>query len=56
MYPEVELGPAVIEFRRFTVEYFGYYIEQLPRVEIAWEEYNAKLIECAAKEITWRAP
>ena len=56
MYPEVELGPAVVEFRRFSVEHFSYCIEQLPRVEIAWEEYNAKLIECAAKEITWRAP
>ena len=31
-----------------------YYIEQLPRVEIAWEEYNAKLIECAAQEETWQ--
>ena len=35
MYPEVKLGPAVVEFRRFSVENFGYYIEQLPRVEIA---------------------
>ena len=24
MYPEVELGPAVVEFRIFSVEYFRY--------------------------------
>ena len=49
----MDLGSNVIEFRRFSVEYFGLYIEQLPRVEYAWEQYNAKLIECAAQEKTW---
>ena len=53
MYPEVELGPAVVEFRRFSVEHFSYCIEQLPRVEIAWEEYNAKLIEKARTQSGW---
>jgi hypothetical protein len=52
-YPAVDLAPAVIEFRRFSVEYFGLYIEQKPRVEIAWENYNRKLLECAALEETW---
>jgi len=52
-YPVVDLTPAVIEFRRFSVEYFGLYIVQKPRVELAWENYNRKLIECAALEETW---
>jgi len=52
-YPEVDLEPVVIEFRRFSVEYFGHYIVQKPKVEEAWENYNAKLLECAALEETW---
>merc|ERR1719183_3419200 len=52
-YPAVDLTPAVIEFRRFSVEYFGLYIAQKPRVELAWENYNRKLLECAALEETW---
>merc|ERR1719456_628965 len=52
-YPVVDLTPDVIEFRRFSVEYFGLYIAQKPRVELAWTNYNAKLIECAALEETW---
>jgi hypothetical protein len=52
-YPAVDLAPNVIEFRRFSVEYFGLYIEQKPRVEQAWENYNRKLLECAALEETW---
>jgi len=52
-YPAVDLEPVVIEFRRFSVEYFGLYIVQKPKVEEAWENYNAKLLECAALEETW---
>merc|ERR1719453_362536 len=52
-YPAVDLSPEVIEFRRFSVEYFGLYIHQKPRVELAWENYNRKLLECAALEETW---
>jgi len=52
-YPAVDLEPVVIEFRRFSVEYFGLYILQKPRVEEAWENYNRKLLECAALEETW---
>merc|ERR1719456_2144805 len=52
-YPAIDLTPAVIEFRRFSVEYFGLYIIQKPRVELAWENYNRKLLECAALEETW---
>jgi len=52
-YPIIDLESNVIEFRRFSVEYFGFYIIQLPRVEIAWERYWAKLTECAALEETW---
>ena len=52
-YPSIDLAPAVIEFRRFSVEYFGLYILQKPRVELAWENYNRKLLECAALEETW---
>jgi hypothetical protein len=52
-YPEIVLTPEVIEFRRFSVEYFGLYILQKPRVELAWENYNRKLIECAEKEESW---
>jgi len=52
-YPVVDLTPEVIEFRRFSVEYFGLYIAQKPRVELAWENYNRKLLECAALEETW---
>merc|ERR1719453_796627 len=52
-YPAVDLAPDVIEFRRFSVEYFGLYIAQKPRVELAWENYNRKLLECAALEETW---
>merc|ERR1719181_842318 len=52
-YPVVDLTPDVIEFRRFSVEYFGLYIAQKPRVEEAWENYNRKLLECAALEETW---
>jgi len=52
-YPAVDLEPVVIEFRRFSVEYFGLYILQKPRVEEAWNNYNSKLLECAALEETW---
>jgi hypothetical protein len=52
-YPVVDLTPAVIEFRRFSVEYFGLYIAQKPKVEKAWRDYNSKLLECAALEETW---
>jgi len=52
-YPEIDYTPAVLEFRRFSVEYFGHYIQKLPEVELAWENYNRKLLECAAKEETW---
>jgi len=52
-YPQVDLEPVVIEFRRFSVEYFGHYIVQKPIVEEAWEAYNRKLLECAALEETW---
>jgi hypothetical protein len=52
-YPHVAFTDAVIEFRRFSVTQFESYIIQKPRVETAWEEYNSKLLECAAYEETW---
>merc|ERR1719183_1387562 len=52
-YPAIDLSADVIEFRRFSVEYFGLYIAQKSRVELAWENYNRKLLECAALEETW---
>ena len=52
-YPVVDYTADVLEFRRFSVNAFGRYIEQKPRVELAWENYNRKLIECAALEETW---
>jgi hypothetical protein len=51
-YPLIN-NDHVIEFRRFSVEQFGHYIRQKPIVELAWENYNRKLIECAALEETW---
>jgi hypothetical protein len=51
-YPLIN-NDHVIEFRRFSVEQFGLYIHQKPRVELAWENYNRKLLECAALEETW---
>jgi len=51
-YPEID-NDHVIEFRGFSVEQFGRYIHQKPVVELAWENYNRKLLECAAKEETW---
>jgi len=53
-YPIIDLEPNVITFRTFSVDYFRLYVEQLPRVEIAWERYNSKLIECAHLEETWQ--
>jgi hypothetical protein len=51
-YPLIN-NDHVIEFRRFSVEQFGHYIHQKPIVELAWENYNRKLLECAALEETW---
>jgi len=51
-YPEID-NDHVIEFRRFSVTQFGHYIRQKPIVEQAWENYNRKLLECAALEETW---
>jgi hypothetical protein len=51
-YPEIN-NDHVIEFRHFSVTQFGLYIAQKPRVELAWENYNRKLLECAALEETW---
>jgi len=52
-YPPVDLTADVIEFRRFSVDYFGQYILQLPPVDEAWEQYNQKLLQCAALEEVW---
>jgi len=52
-YPVIDYTPAVINFRGFSVEQFGHYILKLPEVELAWENYERKLVECAAKEETW---
>jgi hypothetical protein len=52
-YPTIDYTPAVISFRSFSVEQFGHYIIKLPEVETAWENYNSKLLECAAQEETW---
>jgi len=51
-YPEID-NDHVIEFREFSVNQFGRYIVQKPVVEVAWENYNRKLLECAALEETW---
>lgn len=50
-YPAVDLEDDVFEFRRFSVEYFGLYIEQKPKVEEAWFNYNQKLQECRDLEV-----
>ena len=50
-YPAVDLETDVIEFRRFSVDYFGHYIVQKPRVELAWLNYNNKLVECRNLEV-----
>jgi len=52
-YPQIDLEDDVIEFRRFSVEHFGEYIVQKPKVEEAWSNYNRKLIECANLEEVW---
>jgi len=52
-YPAVDLEDVVIDFRRFSVDYFGHYIVQKPRVEEAWYNYNLKLVECRALEERW---
>merc|ERR1719329_419769 len=52
-YPQVDLEDDVIEFRRFSVDYFGDYILQKPKVELAWSNYNTKLLECAQLEEVW---
>jgi len=51
-YPLID-NSHVIEFRGFSVNQFGRYIAQKPIVELAWENYNRKLLECAALEETW---
>jgi len=51
-YPLID-NSHVIDFRMFSVTQFGRYIEQKPVVELAWENYNRKLLECAALEETW---
>jgi len=51
-YPAVDYTPDQKEFRRFSVEFFGLYIAQRPKVVEAWENYNIKLAECAEKEET----
>jgi len=45
------LEADVIEFRSFSVDYFGHYIVQKPRVEQAWLNYNNKLVECRHLEV-----
>jgi len=52
-YPQIDLEDDVIEFRRFSVDYFGQYIVQKPKVEEAWRNYNIKLLECADLEDAW---
>jgi hypothetical protein len=52
-YPQIDLEDDVIEFRRFSVDYFGQYIIQKPKVELAWSNYNTKLLECAQLEEAW---
>ena len=51
-YLAVDLGPNVIEFRRFSVEYIALYIEQLPRVEYAWE-FSRKAHRMRSQGKTW---
>jgi len=51
-YPLID-NSHVIAFRSFSVTQFGHYIRQKPIVEQAWENYNRKLLECAALEETW---
>merc|ERR1719446_800645 len=51
-YPIVDLTDQVVQFRSFSVEYFGHYMTQRPIVERAWNEYNTKLLECAVLEET----
>jgi hypothetical protein len=52
-YPTISYSQDVIDFRHFSVEQFGLYIHHKPLVEEAWENYNRKLLECAALEETW---
>jgi len=52
-YPQVDLEDDVIEFRSFTVQHFGEYLVQKPKVEEAWTNYNVKLLECARLEEVW---
>jgi hypothetical protein len=52
-YPQINYEQDVIDFRLFSIDRFGSYIVQKPRVEKAWEDYNRKLLECAALEETW---
>ena len=51
-YPAVDLTTDVIQFRSFSVDFFGQYMIQKPKVETAWYNYNTKLLECAEKEET----
>jgi len=51
-YPLID-NSHVIQFRAFSVHQFGSYIAQKPIVEVAWENYSRKLLECAALEETW---
>jgi len=50
-YPAIDLEDDVIEFRRFSVDHFGQYLVQKPKVEEAWLNYNLKLQECRDLEV-----
>jgi hypothetical protein len=52
-YPTITYTQELIDFRVFSINQFELYIAQKPLVELAWENYNRKLIECAALEETW---
>jgi len=50
-YPAIDLEDDVFEFRKFSVDYFGQYIIQKPKVETAWLNYETKLTECRNLEV-----
>lgn len=49
-YPAVDIESGIVDFRTASVTWFLNYKVKKTEVEAAWNEYNAKLLECADLE------
>jgi len=49
-YPTITLESTILDFRQYTVEYFGTYKTRLAEVQYAWSAYNEKATECTGHD------